>query len=97
VIRGDGKGVAGLSDGMPSAFETTHACKRGCALQGRRGGGLMPATRSNAARKPEARLNRVRSAFTQQVMGFVCGNLNVHMELQAEESGQLLDLGSVGV
>ncbi len=47
--------------------------------------------------QPEARLNRVRSAFTQQVMSFVCGNLNVHRELQAEESGQLLDLGSVGV
>jgi hypothetical protein len=42
---------------------------------------------------PEALLNRVRSAFTQQVTGFVCGSLNVHMELQAERSGQLLNLG----
>ena len=42
---------------------------------------------------PEARLNRVRSAFTQEVMGFVYRNLGVHRGLPAEESGQLPDLG----
>jgi hypothetical protein len=47
--------------------------------------------------QPEALLNRVRSGLTQQVMGFVCGNLNVHEELQAEGSGQLPDLGSLQV
>jgi hypothetical protein len=33
--------------------------------------------------------NRVRSAFTQKVMGFVCEILSVHQVLPAEVSGQL--------
>ncbi len=44
---------------------------------------------------PEARLNRVCSAFPHEVLGFVCRNLNAHMGLQVEESGQLPDLGSL--
>jgi hypothetical protein len=42
----------------------------------------------------EARLNRVCSAFTRAVNGFVRRKFNVHKRLQAEESGQLPDLGS---
>ncbi len=44
--------------------------------------------------QPEAQLNRVRSAFTQEAMFVVNINLNTHVRLQAEESGQLPDLGS---
>jgi hypothetical protein len=43
----------------------------------------------------EARFNRVCSAFAHVVLGFVCRNLNAHMGLQVEESGQLPDLGSL--
>ena len=40
-----------------------------------------------------ARLDRVRSALTQVVNSVVGTKLNVHMELQAETSGQLPNLG----
>jgi hypothetical protein len=43
---------------------------------------------------PEALLNRVRSAFSQEVTGFVYRSVGVHRGLLAEESGQLPDLGS---
>lgn len=41
-----------------------------------------------------ARLDRVRSAVTRQVISFVSAHVNVHAVFQAEASGQLLDLGS---
>ena len=57
-------------------------------------------TRRARARKAEQRRqrtaalpNRVRSAFTQKVMGFVCEILSVHQVLPAEVSGQLRFLG----
>jgi hypothetical protein len=43
--------------------------------------------------RPAARLNRVRSALTQQVKLGVAAKLNVHEVLQADESGQLRFLG----
>ena len=57
-------------------------------------------TRRARARKAEQRRqraaglpNRVRSAFTQKVRGFVCETLSGHQVLPAEVSGQLLFLG----
>ena len=57
-------------------------------------------TRRARARKAEQRRQRtaalptrVRSAFTQKVMGFVCEILSVHQVLPAEVSGQLRFLG----
>ena len=59
-------------------------------------------TRRARARKAEQRRqraaglpNRVRSAFTQKVMGFVCEILSVHQVLPAEVSGQLRFLATV--
>ena len=57
-------------------------------------------TRRAHARKAEQRrqraaalLNRMRSAFTQKVMGLVCEIRSVHQVLPAEVSGQLRFLG----
>jgi len=41
-----------------------------------------------------AQVNRVCSAFNQELMGLVYRNLHVHNGFPAEESGQLPDLGS---
>jgi hypothetical protein len=41
--------------------------------------------------------NRVHSAFTQKVMGFVCEIINIHQVLPAEVSGQLRFLGLLDV
>ncbi len=72
----------------------------GCAAVGWQGA----TTRRAYARKAEQRrqraaalLNRVRSAFTQKVMGFVCKILSVHQVLPAEVSGQLRFLGSLSL
>jgi hypothetical protein len=68
----------------------------GCAVVGWQGA----TTRRARARKAEqsrqraaVRPNRVRSAFTQKVMGSVSEILSVHQMLPAEVSGQLRFLG----
>ena len=68
----------------------------GCVAVGWQGA----TTRRARARKAEQRRqraaalpNRVRSAFTQKVMRFVCEILSVHQVLPAEVSGQLRFLG----
>jgi hypothetical protein len=60
-------------------------------------------TQRARARKAEQRRQRaaalptrVRSAFTQKVMGFVCEILSDHQVLPAEVSGQLRFLGKCG-
>ena len=51
------------------------------------------AVRWQRGQRAVARLNRVRSAFTQEVRVVVGINLSVHAVLPVEESGQLPFLG----
>jgi hypothetical protein len=53
----------------------------------------MPRKAEQRRQRAAALLNRVRSAFTQKVMGLVCEILSVHQVLPAEVSGQLQFLG----
>ena len=46
------------------------------------------------SQRAAARLNRVRSALTQEVRGVMATNLSVHAASPVEESGQLPFLGS---
>ena len=83
-------------DGVLNLETAVGRTRVGCAAVGWQGA----TTRRARARKAEQRRqraavlpNRVRSAFTQKVTGFVCEILSVHQVLPAEVSGQLRFLG----
>ena len=72
--------------------------RAGCDVVGWQGATTLRAhAREEKQRRQRAaaRLDRVRSALTQVVNAVVGTKLNVHLELQAETSGQLPNLGSM--
>ena len=89
-----GQGVAGVSDRMRSACGTVFACKRICALQGRRGRGLHFHYEEQRRQRAGKMCNRTCSALTQWVTLIEGKKINVHKASQAKVSGQLPFLGS---
>ncbi len=95
VMRCAGKGERCGSTGTCVPVESANGLRLRLsrALQGGQRCGLMQGKAEQRGQRAAARLNRVRSAFTQEVRVVMGTNLSVHAASPVEESGQLPFLG----